>query len=300
MWERCCFKNLRLSAVHRQRDPLYTDLLARIRTGQGLTTEQSRALYNRVTNIVPDDAIQLISHTDKVAAINDAHMEALKIPKLEYESLDYFDRQPHHQDDYPIGKTMQHGLQNHRYEKKLTLRLGMRVILLCNLELQAGLANGSQGEIVDWMPANDYDPRSRNPKYASQRYREEQARLFKDELKRENRFWPIVKFNNGAKRAIEPHCCVTEIGTTEPYSRLSRTQIPLIAGWAITVHKSQGMTLDKVVVDLEDCWSTGMAYVAVSRCTTLEQMYMRSRPNFMNLDVDPNVECFIEKHDMGR
>jgi hypothetical protein len=51
--------------------------------------------------------------------------------------------------------------------------------------------------------------------------------------------WPVVRFDNGQTRTIYADCTVSELGNEEPHSLLSRTQIPLMAGYAITVHKSQ-------------------------------------------------------------
>ena len=68
-------------------------------------------------------------------------------------------------------------------------------------------------------------------------YAEEQIKIFAER----NGFqpWPVVRFDNGLERMIFPDCTVNEVGNEEEYSLLSRAQIPLVAGYAITVHKSQ-------------------------------------------------------------
>jgi ATP-dependent DNA helicase PIF1 len=56
---------------------------------------------------------------------------------------------------------------------------------------------------------------------------------------------------------------VKELGGVEPYSFLSRTQITLVAGWTMTVLKSQGVALNRVMVNLSKSFEEGQLYVAL-------------------------------------
>ena len=63
------------------------------------------------------------------------------------------------------------------------------------------------------------------------------------------------------------------------------TQLPFRLAWAVTIHKSQGKTFDRIVVDLErGAFATGQTYVALSRCTSFEGIVLR-RP--MREELDP-------------
>ncbi len=72
-------------------------------------------------------------------------------------------------------------------------------------------------------------------------------------------------------------------------------QFPLKLAWAITIHKSQGLTFDKAVVDAESAFAHGQVYVALSRCKTLAGMVLRSRIPSRGIETEDSVLNFIEK-----
>ena len=111
--------------------------------------------------------------------------------------------------------------------------------------------------------------------------------------------WPVVEFTNGVKRPIYAHCGVNELGTERPFSLLARTQIPLLASWAITVHKSQGMTLSRVIVDLHNRFETGQMYVALSRAKSLEGLKVLRLPQRPEIGGNEEVHQFL-KEKFGR
>lgn len=75
----------------------------------------------------------------------------------------------------------------------------------------------------------------------------------------------------------------------------SFSQIPLKLAWAITINKSQGLTFDKVVIDLDTgAFACGQTYVALSRCRTLGGIILRKRVTDGDIRVDPRVVRFME------
>lgn len=99
-------------------------------------------------------------------------------------------------------------------------------------------ANGSIGEVIDFAPETEY---------------------------------PIVRYRNGHTVTMTPDTWELRDGDKK---RASITQIPLRLAWAITVHKSQGMTLDAARMDLRKAFVEGMGYVALSRVKNLSNLYL--------------------------
>jgi hypothetical protein len=72
----------------------------------------------------------------------------------------------------------------------------------------------------------------------------------------------------------------------------SFTQFPLRLAWAITIHKSQGLTFERAVIDAGEAFAAGQVYVALSRCTHLEGMVLRSRIASHSLKSDQRIVDF--------
>jgi ATP-dependent exoDNAse (exonuclease V) alpha subunit len=74
------------------------------------------------------------------------------------------------------------------------------------------------------------------------------------------------------------------------------TQYPLKLAWAVTIHKAQGKTFNKVYVDLgTGTFAHGQLYVALSRCRSLDGLYLKSPVTEKDIIVDPRVAEFMTK-----
>jgi len=300
-WAECRFHHVNLTNIHRQSDQVFIKILQKCRLGTLPTQEDRNILLNHESET--DNAIRLFSTHDEVKEMNRSRFNELKTVKKTYTCLDGFKWNEKHRhletkaERSPTDRSLL-ALREHRFDAIVELKEGMLVVLLVNLDLASGLVNGSQGVIVGWEA---YDPeklpkkekretkdRDRNvnkphrkgPRVGSPAGGEEEdSHTDYTSLKEKNvrafiehapeRFWPVVRFDNGPTRTVFADSTINELGDERPYTLISRTQIPLMAGWACSIHKSQGMTLSKVVVDLSRSFEQGQLYVALSRATSL-------------------------------
>ena len=79
----------------------------------------------------------------------------------------------------------------------------------------------------------------------------------------------------------------------------SFTQYPLRLAWAITIHKSQGLTFEKAIIDAGEAFAAGQVYVALSRCTSLEGMVLQSRIQPSRLFSDSRIVEFSQRSVSG-
>lgn len=81
--------------------------------------------------------------------------------------------------------------------------------------------------------------------------------------------------------------------TVERFSKGSFVQYPIKLAWAVTIHKSQGKTFDRVIIDLgRGAFAHGQTYVALSRCTTLKEIYMKKPVRLSDIILDQEVVDF--------
>lgn len=171
-------------------------------------------------------------------------------------------------------------LANMMAPRSLDLKIGAQVMLIKNLD--ETLVNGSLGTVMNFMDQTTFELTGGNEGYASDVDADEKVKkrikAFGRELERstftsgDNTEYPFVKFHavDGTERALlmVPEDWKVELPTGEVQAQ--RRQIPLILAWALSIHKAQGQTLERVKVDLGRIFEKGQAYVALSRATTQE------------------------------
>lgn len=276
-WRESQFLHINLRSIHRQHDPRFIAILEKCRLGNPLSAQDKELLLNHECDTT--GAVKLYPLKASIREENMMNFNRLKSPIRTFTCSDDFNWNKEHAHLKNMHQRVaQDGsleaLHHHRYEQKVELRTGMLVILLQNLDLKRELINGSQGTIVGFRP---HTPTTISELTANKSGY--QDRLLKDFVGRNDvKGWPVVKFTTGAQRIIYADCAVNSLGDEQPYSLLSRTQIPLIAGWALTVHKAQGMTLSRVVVDLWYTFESGQDYVALSRARGLEGLKVTRLP----------------------
>lgn len=152
--------------------------------------------------------------------------------------------------------------------KNIKLKIGAQVMLLCNLDTAAKLVNGSRGVVIGWTERPHYHSHDQKETWRPpQSPNLTETMRSRWSVKQSNDVLPVVLFSTGALVSIQPQVWNVEI---DSQLTLTRTQLPLLLAWAVTIHKSQGQTLDRLCVDLFGVFEHGQAYVAFSRARSLE------------------------------
>ncbi|RBR12210.1 uncharacterized protein FIESC28_08696 [Fusarium coffeatum] len=277
-WKAANFACVNLHEIHRQNDEVFIKILQKCRLGIPFTEDDYQILFNHETEPNMEETATQLYCLKRDAAVKNAQKfkQIVDHETYEYKALDniiFPEGWQGKKEWYNKRKTSDNTLaklDDHRFNPKVETKESQLVVLQVNLNQEKGLVNGSQGFIVGYDPIKlDELPNIEGP---DAELRMAEARKFTHQYMKANpdqemQCWPIVQFKNGLRRTIYPVCVVGLQGVTG--IKTMRTQIPLLPGWALTIHKSQGMTLDRVIINLKKSFEPGQAYVALSRATTL-------------------------------
>ena len=150
-------------------------------------------------------------------------------------------------------------------DKEMKVKIGAQVMCIINIKSEAGdvlICNGSQGIVTEFCAVTGC---------------------------------PRVKYNNGIDMIMPRH-----VWASEKIPGIGVSQIPLILSWALTIHKSQGATLDAAEIDVgSGIFECGQTYVALSRVKSLHGLYLTSfdaKRIRINKKVKEYYEALTEYH----
>ena len=242
-WSKCIVNTVYLNEIIRQGDTTFQKVLNSVRVGK-ITPNVKKILDGRIgvklNNSYGVKPTKLYSRNRDVDSINNNELD-----KLANDGRQFYE---YSMEIYVYPSVNNKVAAKEKFRKNCTtpevlqLCVGSQVMLLKNLDMQQGLANGSRGIITS----------------------------FSHDI-------PIVLFLNGVERAIG----YDTWDVSENEKKILRVcQIPLKVAYAISIHKSQGCSLDYAEIDLSNIFEFGQAYVALSRVKSLEGL------SIINIDYD--------------
>ncbi|MDO4994305.1 MAG: AAA family ATPase [Bacteroidales bacterium] len=260
---------IELQHIYRQSDAHFINLLGNIRSGR-LDAQTIAALNARyIPNYEPcdgEESIRLTTHNYMANRYNEQKLAALPSEERHFEAVV--------KGDFPET--------SFPADFDLTLKEGAQVMFIKNESLPnpaeggAYYYNGKMGKIVGFEEGcvmveckengtSDGDGAASSVVFAV-----------------ETATWENTRMTlNAETNEIEEEV----IGTFQ--------QFPLRLAWAITVHKSQGLTFGHAVLDINDAFAHGQVYVALSRCRSLEGLVLTRPVEIKSLLTDQNVNAFI-------
>lgn len=268
---------IELCTIFRQTDPVFTKLLLEVREGK-LSESGAQLLKTHVHRkydlstfggIVPTKIFPVRA---KVDYTNNSMYASLESVELEFSARVKMGVRTYVESGQPIPSQiladcanvspdqMEHEatqmLTDMQVEETMRFKIGTLVMCTVNLDVEAGICNGSQGIIVDFV---ENDALNEMPMML-----ETGARPLNHSMV------PLVRFANGSVRRIG-----FKYSQSDEYPVLVVAQIPLRLAWALTIHKMQGSTVDMAEMDIgKTVFEYGQTYVALSRVKTLEGVYL--------------------------
>ena len=231
------YLTVELKKVYRQQDEQFISLLNQIRENRASDATLQALNQRFIPNFEPpknSNFIRLTTHNAPAQQINEQQLAALPSRAFSY-TAEVEDNFP--ESSYPA-------------DFMLTLKPGAQVMFIKN-DPQHRFYNGMIGEVIGVKPDEEGDKIIVRSKDSD------------EEFELEKMEWVNAKYTiNEETKEIEE--------TVEGKFR----QYPLRLAWAITIHKSQGLTFEHAIIDASHSFTHGQTYVALSRCKTLEGMVL--------------------------
>ncbi|MDN5891773.1 MAG: AAA family ATPase, partial [Psychrobacter sp.] len=261
------------------------DILNQIRR-QEVTFEAIAALEATFDQDVDIKRTRLYTHNLNVNKINDKELAELSGEMMRFEATSVGD-----------SKLVETLKKTVRTQDELILKVGSKVMFIKN-NTELGVSNGTMGELIGFAAVKINDDKDSNDNLIA----DDETTVDTDEDKADNtknkakdkeklkdkkittQKMPVVRLNSGREVIAEPEEWIIEDETGEVLA--SYEQVPLCLAWAITIHKSQGMTLDAAEIDLSRTFELGQGYVALSRLKSLAGLQLLGM-NEMSLQLDP-------------
>ena len=247
--------SIELKKIYRQQNQKFIDILNEIRNNNVSQNSISELNKRYIPNFVPEDKDGYITLTTHNHQSNEINKN--KLDKIQDNSK-YFEAKVD-------GNFSEHNFPTH---ENLELKVGSQVMFVKNdSNPDKRYYNGKIGEIIDF---------------------EDNVVIVRchgdiNDIEAGTEIWENISYtiDNETKEIKE------EV-------KGSFEQIPLRLAWAITIHKSQGLTFEKAVIDVKSSFAHGQTYVALSRCKTLEGMVLRSPLEHQSIIHDNTITSFTK------
>ncbi|PWK27273.1 UvrD-like helicase family protein [Arcicella aurantiaca] len=256
------FITIELTHIFRQADEQFINLLNKVRDKK-LDAESTRLLNSRyIPNFQYPDDEKYITLTSHNRAA--ANINAIKLGELKGKTYTFTAEIT---DDFPESM--------YPNELNLELKVGAQVMFVKNdSNLEKRYFNGKLGEITDideeliWVKCPN-----------------EKEQIIVSRVS-----WDNIKYILDDSKTMQEHT----IGTF--------SQFPIKTAWAITIHKSQGLTFDRAIIDAASSFAHGQVYVALSRCKTFEGLVLSTPITSESVKSDNTIAVFdqeAEKQDLS-
>lgn len=270
------FKVLTLDEVLRQKgDPNFIKLLHGARVGA--VAKKHLATINKQVTVPEDIRIKLCATNKEAEVINRKALEALDGPSIIFQSTEF--------GEWPAYPA----------EKELHLRIGAQIMVKKNSadrppdyrgQWDSEIVNGTLGKIIAIVdkPAIVGKPIEGDEDETTSTKAEKYVTIKTDSGTTHNIYWTNWERKIKVRRDDE----------WEELVVAGYQQIPVALAWAISIHKSQGQTFDKVHIDSNKIFAAGQLYVALSRCRTMSGITLERKIEADKFWADMRVIRFNE------